>query len=166
MVVAGYGWVGRGIARRFAGLGGHVAVVEVDPIRALEALMDGYEVLTASQAAPWGEIFITATGNINVFRREHFSQMRDGAILANSGHFDAELDLAAQGRPGIADEGAAPPPPPGGGVRGVHRSPLRQGPGIADRPDRPGPAGRRLRWPALAGVHNPAAARPSATQRD
>jgi adenosylhomocysteinase len=95
VVVAGYGWVGRGIARRFAGLGGHVAVVEVDPIRALEALMDGYEVLTATQAAPWGEIFITATGNINVFRREHFSQMRDGAILANSGHFDAELDLAA-----------------------------------------------------------------------
>ncbi|HEX5465855.1 MAG TPA: adenosylhomocysteinase [Candidatus Limnocylindrales bacterium] len=95
IVVAGYGWVGRGIASRFRGLGGHVAVVEVDPIRALEALMDGFEVLTASQAAPWGEIFITATGNLNVFRREHFARMRDGAILANSGHFDSELDLPA-----------------------------------------------------------------------
>jgi adenosylhomocysteinase len=95
VVVAGYGWVGRGIASRFKGLGGHVAIVEVDPIRALEALMDGFEVLTASQAAPWGEIFITATGNLNVFRREHFARMRDGAILANSGHFDSELDLPA-----------------------------------------------------------------------
>jgi adenosylhomocysteinase len=95
IVVAGYGWVGKGITARFRGLGGHVAVVEVDPVRALEALMDGYEVLTAAQAAPWGEVFITATGNINVFRREHFTAMRDGAILANSGHFDAELDLVA-----------------------------------------------------------------------
>ncbi len=95
VVVAGYGWVGKGIARRFQGMGAHVAVVEVDPVAALEALMDGFEVLTAAQAAPWGELFITATGNINVFRREHFAAMRDGAILANSGHFDAELDLPA-----------------------------------------------------------------------
>ena len=95
VVVAGYGWVGKGIARRFQGLGAHVAVVEVDPVAALEALMDGFEVLTVAQAAPWGEIFVTATGNINVFRREHFAVMRDGAILANSGHFDAELDLPA-----------------------------------------------------------------------
>jgi adenosylhomocysteinase len=95
VVIAGYGWVGKGIARRFQGLGAHVAVVEVDPVAALEALMDGFEVLTAGQAAPWGEIFVTATGNINVFRREHFAVMRDGAILANSGHFDAELDLPA-----------------------------------------------------------------------
>ncbi|MGH2406576.1 MAG: adenosylhomocysteinase [Candidatus Limnocylindrales bacterium] len=95
VVVAGYGWVGKGIAMRFRGHGGHVAIVEVDPVRALEALMDGYEVLTAAQAAPWGELFITATGNINVFRREHFLAMRDGAIMANSGHFDAELDIAA-----------------------------------------------------------------------
>ncbi|MGZ6272359.1 MAG: adenosylhomocysteinase [Candidatus Limnocylindrales bacterium] len=94
-VVAGYGWVGKGIARRLQGMGAHVAVVEVDPVAALEALMDGFEVLTAAQAAPWGELFITATGNINVFRREHFAAMRDGAILANSGHFDAELDLPA-----------------------------------------------------------------------
>ncbi len=95
VVVAGYGWVGRGIASRMAGMGAHVAVVEVDPVPALEALMDGYQVMTATQAAPWGELFITATGNINVFRREHFEAMRHGAIMANSGHFDAELDLPA-----------------------------------------------------------------------
>ena len=95
VVVAGYGWVGRGIASRMAGHGAHVAVVEVDPVRALEALMDGYQVMTVGQAAPWGDLFITATGNINVFRREHFAAMRDGAIMANSGHFDAELDLPA-----------------------------------------------------------------------
>jgi adenosylhomocysteinase len=95
VVVAGYGWVGRGIASRMAGLGGHVAVVEVDPVRALEALMDGYQVMTAPEAAPWGDLFITATGNINVFRREHFEAMRDGSVMANSGHFDAELDLPA-----------------------------------------------------------------------
>ncbi len=95
VVIAGYGWVGRGIASRMDGHGAHVAVVEVDPVRALEALMDGYQVMTVAQAAPWGELFVTATGNVNVFRREHFAAMRDGAIMANSGHFDAELDLAA-----------------------------------------------------------------------
>ena len=95
VVVAGYGWVGRGIASRMAGMGAHVTIVEIDPVRALEALMDGYQVMTAGEAAPWGELFVTATGNINVFRREHFAAMRDGAIMANSGHFDAELDLAA-----------------------------------------------------------------------
>ena len=94
-VVAGYGWVGKGITSRLRGHGAHVAVVEIDPVRALEALMDGFEVMTVGQAAPWVEVFITATGNINVFRREHFVAMRDGAILANSGHFDAELDLVA-----------------------------------------------------------------------
>ena len=95
VVVAGYGWVGKGIASRMAGHGAHVAVVEVDPVRALEALMDGFQVMTAAEAAAWGELFVTATGNLNVFRREHFAAMRDGAIMANSGHFDAELDLAA-----------------------------------------------------------------------
>jgi adenosylhomocysteinase len=78
-----------------AGHGAHVAVIEVDPVRALEALMDGYQVMTAGQAASWGHLFITATGNVNVFRREHFAAMPDGAVMANSGHFDAELDLAA-----------------------------------------------------------------------
>ena len=95
VVIAGYGWVGKGISARMSGHGAHVAIVEVDPIRALEALMDGYQVMTAGQAAAWGDLFITATGNKNVFRREHFAAMRDGAIMANSGHFDAELDLTA-----------------------------------------------------------------------
>jgi adenosylhomocysteinase len=95
VVIAGYGWVGRGIATRMNGMGAHVAIVEVDPVRALEALMDGYRVMTVGEAAPWAELFVTATGNINVFRREHFAAMRDGAIMANSGHFDAELDLQA-----------------------------------------------------------------------
>ncbi|MDP8903878.1 MAG: adenosylhomocysteinase [Chloroflexota bacterium] len=96
-VVAGYGWVGRGIAARLRGMGALVCVVEVDPIRAIEALMDGFEVRSVADAAPWGELFITATGNVNVFRREHFARMRDGAILANSGHFDDELELGALG---------------------------------------------------------------------
>jgi adenosylhomocysteinase len=95
VVIAGYGWVGRGIASRMSGMGSHVAIIEVDPVRALEALMDGFQVMTAADAAPWGELFVTATGNVNVFRREHFAAMREGAIMANSGHFDAELDLAA-----------------------------------------------------------------------
>jgi len=94
-VVAGYGWVGRGIASRLNGMGARVTVVEVDPVRAIEALMDGHQVMTAAQSAEWGEIFVTATGNLNVFRGEHFRVMRDGAILANSGHFDAELELSA-----------------------------------------------------------------------
>jgi adenosylhomocysteinase len=95
VVIAGYGWVGRGIASRFRGMGSQVTIVEVDPIPAIEALMDGFEVRNAADAAEWGDLFITATGNLNVFRREHFSKMRDGAILANSGHFDAELELGA-----------------------------------------------------------------------
>jgi adenosylhomocysteinase len=95
VAIAGYGWVGRGIASRFRGMGSQVAIVEVDPIAAIEALMDGYLVMTAADAAAWGDVFITATGNLNVFRREHFANMRDGAILANSGHFDAELELGA-----------------------------------------------------------------------
>ena len=95
VVIAGYGWVGKGIASRMAGHGAHVAIVEVDPVRALEALMDGFQVKTHTQAAAWGELFVTATGNVNVFRREHFAAMPDGAIMANSGHFDAELDLVA-----------------------------------------------------------------------
>jgi adenosylhomocysteinase len=95
VVVAGYGWVGRGIALRMAGHGAHVAVIEVDPVRALEALMDGYQVMTAGEAASWGDLFVTATGNLNVFRREHFASMKDGVVMANSGHFDSELDLPA-----------------------------------------------------------------------
>jgi adenosylhomocysteinase len=95
VVIAGYGWVGKGIASRMDGMGAHVAVVEVDPVRALEALMDGFRVMTVAEAAPWGQLFVTATGNVNVFRREHFAAMQEGAVMANSGHFDAELDLKA-----------------------------------------------------------------------
>ena len=93
--MAGYGWVGRGIASRLNGMGSLVTVVEVDPVRAVEALMDGHQVMTAGDASAWGEVFVTATGNKNVFRGEHFRVMHDGAILANSGHFDAELELVA-----------------------------------------------------------------------
>jgi adenosylhomocysteinase len=95
VVVAGYGWVGKGIASRMRGMGAQVAIVEVDPIVAIEAFMEGYQVMAGLEAAEWGEVFITATGNLHVFRREHFERMPNGAILANSGHFDAELDLVA-----------------------------------------------------------------------
>jgi len=93
VVVAGYGWVGRGIALRARGLGARVIITEVDPIRALEALYDGFEVKTMSEAARMGDIFITATGDISVVRREHFELMKDGAILANAGHFNVEISL-------------------------------------------------------------------------
>jgi len=95
VVVGGYGWVGRGIASRAAGMGGIVTVVEVDPIRALEAAMDGYRVTTASIAAEIGEIFIAATGNLNVWGAADFPKMRDGVILANAGHFNDEFELSA-----------------------------------------------------------------------
>jgi adenosylhomocysteinase len=95
VVVAGYGWCGKGIALRFRGLGAQVAVVEVDQVRAIEALMDGNLVMTIGDAAAWGDVFITATGDIHVIRAEHFKAMHDGAIMANSGHFDVEIDLPA-----------------------------------------------------------------------
>ena len=95
VVVAGYGWVGKGIASRMRGMGAQVAIVEVDPIAAIEAFMEGYQVMSGLDAAAWGEVFITATGNLHVFRREHFERMPNGAMMANSGHFDAELDLVA-----------------------------------------------------------------------
>jgi adenosylhomocysteinase len=93
-VVAGYGWCGRGIAARARGMGSRVIVSEVSPVRALEAVMDGFEVLPMSEAAPLGDIFVTATGMAGVIRAEHFLQMKDGAILANSGHFDVEVEVA------------------------------------------------------------------------
>jgi len=95
VVVAGYGWVGKGIASRMRGMGARVAIVEVDPIPALEAVMDGLQVMSSMEAAAWGEVFVTATGNVNIFAEQHFALMRDGAILANSGHFDDELELGA-----------------------------------------------------------------------
>ncbi len=91
VVVAGYGWVGRGIAIRARGLGARVIVTEVDPIKALEAVMDGFDVMPLREAAKIGDVFITATGNKKVIRREHFELMKDGAILANAGHFNVEI---------------------------------------------------------------------------
>jgi adenosylhomocysteinase len=93
-VVAGYGWCGRGIAARARGMGARVIVSEVSAVHALEAVMDGFEVLPMSEAAPLGDIFVTATGMAGVIRTEHFQTMKDGAILANSGHFDVEVEVA------------------------------------------------------------------------
>jgi adenosylhomocysteinase len=95
VVVGGYGWVGRGIASRAHGMGANVVVCEVDPIRGLEAAMDGFRVMNAADAARIGELFISGTGNLNVWGREHFGLMPDGAILANAGHFNDEFELGA-----------------------------------------------------------------------
>ncbi|UCF82382.1 MAG: adenosylhomocysteinase [Desulfobacteraceae bacterium] len=92
-VISGYGWCGRGVAVRAKGHGAHVIVCEVDPLRALEAVMDGYQVMPIAKAAPLGDFFCTLTGDMNVIRAEHFANMKDGAIISNSGHFDVELDL-------------------------------------------------------------------------
>jgi adenosylhomocysteinase len=94
VVVAGFGYCGRGVASRAAGLGASVIVTEVDPIRALEAAMEGYRVMPMAQAAPLGDVFVTVTGNTSVLRPEHFAAMRDGAIMANAGHFDVEIDVS------------------------------------------------------------------------
>ena len=94
-VVAGYGWTGRGVALRARGMGAHVIVTEVEPLRALEAVMDGYEVLPMERAAEVGDVFCTATGDKNVIGRSHIERMKDGAILSNTGHFNVEIDIAA-----------------------------------------------------------------------
>jgi adenosylhomocysteinase len=101
-VVSGYGWCGRGVAMRAAGLGAKVIVTEVDPLRALEAVMDGYQVMPMDQAAPIGDFFCTLTGDIHVLRREHFELMKDGAIVSNSGHFNVEVDLDTLGEMSVA----------------------------------------------------------------
>ena len=95
VVVAGYGWVGRGVASRFRGMGSIVIIVEVDPLRGLEAAMDGYQVMPIADAARRGDLFITCTGNVNVISAKHFPTMKDGAILANAGHFNDEIELGA-----------------------------------------------------------------------
>ncbi len=95
VVVCGYGWCGRGVAMRARGLGAKVIVTEVEPVRALEAAMDGYAVMSLAEAAPIGDIFITLTGDISVLDRHHFQAMKEGAILANSGHFNVELNIKA-----------------------------------------------------------------------
>ncbi len=94
-VVCGYGWCGRGLADRARGLGAHVVVVEVDALRALQAVMDGFRVMPVADAARVGDIFVTATGDKHVLRREHFETMRDGTILANTGHFNVEIEIPA-----------------------------------------------------------------------
>jgi adenosylhomocysteinase len=93
VVVAGYGWCSRGIASRASGMGANVIVTEVDPMKALEAVMDGFRVMPMEQAAPIGDIFVSATGNIHVFDVHHFENMKHGAIVANSGHFNVEINL-------------------------------------------------------------------------
>jgi adenosylhomocysteinase len=104
VVVAGYGWCSRGIAMRAKGLGAHVVVTEVDPLKALEAVMDGFEAMPMIEAAPKGDIFITATGDIKVIDTPHFERMKDGALVCNSGHFNVEINIPAlealaQGKP-------------------------------------------------------------------
>jgi adenosylhomocysteinase len=95
VVVAGYGWCGRGFATRARGMGSNVLVTEIDPLKALEAQMDGFRVMPMAEAARMGDVFVTLTGNVNVIRLEHMRAMKDGAVLANSGHFNVEIDLAA-----------------------------------------------------------------------
>jgi adenosylhomocysteinase len=92
-VVGGYGWCGRGIASRARGMGAHVVVTEVDPVRALEALMDGFMVMKMDEATRVGDIFVSATGNKHVITTAHLKKMKDGAVIANSGHFDVEIDM-------------------------------------------------------------------------
>jgi adenosylhomocysteinase len=91
--MCGYGWCGRGIAKRARGMGANVIVTEIDPIKALEAAMDGYRIMPLIQVAPIGDIFVTSTGNINVIDSHHIQEMKDGALLANSGHFNVEINL-------------------------------------------------------------------------
>lgn len=95
VVIAGYGWCGRGVAMRAKGMGAHVIVTEVDPTKAIEAVMDGFIVQPMEEAAPKGDLFVTLTGDKKVIRREHFEKMKDGAILANSGHFNVEIEIPA-----------------------------------------------------------------------
>jgi adenosylhomocysteinase len=97
IVVVGYGWCGKGAAMRAKGMGANVIVTEVDPTRAIEAVMDGFRVMPMAEAAPQADLFITVTGNKHVIRAEHFEAMKDGAIVCNSGHFDIEIDLKSLG---------------------------------------------------------------------
>jgi adenosylhomocysteinase len=97
-VVAGYGWCGKGLAMRARGMGANVVVTEIDPIKGIEALMDGFRVMTMAEAAQIGDIFVTVTGNKNVIGRDHFDRLKNGAIISNSGHFNVEIDLDTLGR--------------------------------------------------------------------
>ncbi len=93
VVIFGYGWCGRGVAMRARGMGANVIVCEIDPVKALEAVMDGFSVMESHDAAKIGDVFLTLTGNVSVIRMEHFDLMKDGAIVANSGHFNVEIDI-------------------------------------------------------------------------
>jgi len=104
IVVAGYGWCSRGIAMRAKGMGGNIIVTEIDPLKALEAVMDGFRVMPMQEAAEYGDIFVTATGDINVIDVPHIKAMKDGAIIANSGHFNVEINI-----PGLAELAVTPP---------------------------------------------------------
>ena len=104
VVIAGYGWCSRGIAMRAKGMGANVIVTEIDPLKALEAVMDGFRVMPMIEAAPLGDVFITSTGDINVIDRHHFEAMKDGAIVSNSGHFNVEINI-----PALQDMAEAPP---------------------------------------------------------
>ena len=115
LVLLGYGATGKGIAQRARGAGAHVIVCEVDPLRALEARMDGYEVMPALEAAERGDLFVTVTGSRAALRREHLERMKDGAVLANAGHFDVEIDLDDAARAG--DRRRAPGAAAGRAVR-------------------------------------------------
>ncbi len=95
LVVAGYGWCGKGVAMRARGLGANIIVTEINPVRAIEAAMDGFRVMSMNEAAKVGDVFVTVTGNKHIIREEHFASMKDGAMVANSGHFDIEIDLEA-----------------------------------------------------------------------
>lgn len=106
VVVMGFGWVGRGLARYADGMGGRVVVCEPDPVKLIEAHAEGYEVMNSLQAAEVGDVFITGTGNLKVLRAEHFERMKDGAILANAGHYDHEFDLAALKEMAVAEREA------------------------------------------------------------
>ena len=108
VVVCGYGWCGRGVASRAQGLGGHVVITEVDPVPALEAAMEGYRVMPMEEAAIVGDLFITVTGNRSVVNRDHLANMKDGAVLANAGHFDVEIDLEALDELAVARRHARP----------------------------------------------------------
>ena len=99
-VVCGYGWCGKGVAMRAQGMGANVIITEIDPLRALEAVMDGYRVMPVAEAAPIGDIFCTVTGDISVIREEHFKKMKDGVIVCNAGHFNVELELARRDKKG------------------------------------------------------------------
>jgi adenosylhomocysteinase len=108
IVVAGYGWCGRGVASRARGMGAQVIVAEVDPMQALEAVMEGFEVLPMDRAAAIGDVFITATGDKNVIARRHFEAMKDGAVLANTGHFNVEIEISALRRLAVSSSEARP----------------------------------------------------------